>query len=190
MMPDNVLSSEAVFANWLVPDDIKRTLTVDREYGGIALRDATHGLDYQVWTLVTDGTNVNISAEDIPEVTLFSGTSITEVSLAFDQNMNPFVAFVDNGQAKFWWFDTFVGHQVFTNLAGSSPRAALDDKRSLENGTSDIILAYIHNNNLCFRMQRDRYGVEYTLKTAVNATLGRIGMNVKNRLQFELVPTP
>jgi hypothetical protein len=42
-----------------------------------------------------------------------------------------------------------------------------------------------------FRRQRDRYAIEYTLTDdiAANRTLGQFGMNLKLRLQWQLVST-
>jgi hypothetical protein len=141
---------------------------------------------YQQWDLQLFGNDVIISAANWPPTVLFSKALITEISLAFDQNMNPFVAFVENDVAKFWWFDTVAGMTVFSNLpAGSTtPRCCLDDKRETQTNSSDIILAYVNAGNLYFRMQRDRYGVEYLLKTGVIGGVKRLGVSTVNRLQF------
>ncbi len=144
-------------------------------------------------TLRAVNTKVLISAPNSPETVLFERLgNVIEVSLAFDQNMNPFVAFVEgieeSNTAWFWWFDTVVQQQIFTQLPDNTktPRATLDDKRFLQSNSSDIILGYILNNNLYMRRQRDRFGVVYLLYESVNGLLSKLGMTDKNRLQFRL----
>jgi hypothetical protein len=54
---------------------------------------------------------------------------------------------------------------------------------------TDIILAYIRDNTLYYRQQRDRYGIERTLRTGLfdSVKLRNIGMARNYRLYFELV---
>lgn len=195
MLPDGVLSSINVFGYYLSPDDRDPSLTEDFEWGGIGLNDPSQGLYVQIWKLRldiddTDFGTVLISAPNYPEAVLFSGQGITEISLTFDQNMNPFVAFMQAGEAKFRWFDTVVSGIVTTTLpTGShSPKTCLDDKRSLETvaGTSDIILGYMRAGSLYYRQQRDRYTIEYLLKSGLVGSLLLIGMTRANRLQFAI----
>lgn len=193
MMPDDVLSTTVVSGNYLFPDNSSSSKTVDYELGGVALRDPSQGSMVKVWTanLYIDGSDIGsvyIGAADVPETLQFSGFGITEISLAFDQNMNPFIGFVQSGAARFWWFDPTVNEQVFSDLppGTGAPKATLDDKRPNEQSVSDIIMAYTRSNNLYFRMQRDRYEVEYLLKTGVTGQVLKVGMNDRNRLQFAI----
>lgn len=199
MIPNNSLSLVVEYSNYLYPDNLSITNTTDYELGGIGLNDTSQGLEVQAWFLQITGTptsnNVVISAANWPATTLFSLPSITEVSLAFDQNMNPFIAYVSQGNPFFYWFDATVpGYKHTAMPAGAtSPRCTLDDKRPISTllGTSDIILAYIKNNNLYFMQQRDRYTVEYVLQTNLNTYISnpylyKVGMNDKYRLQFQI----
>jgi hypothetical protein len=155
--------------------------------GGVALNDPSQGLRVREWTLYLEGENVTVSAEDVTPVVLFTGANITELSLAFDQNMNPVVAYVQAEQAKLYWFDpTIPGYTATVIDEAITPRVALDDKRELFEPSSDVILGYIKNGNLYFRAQRDRYLIEYLLKSDVNATLVTVGMAVNNRFKFKL----
>lgn len=186
MIPQQRLSTTNLRGAFLAPDNEVLSLTVAKELGGIALNDPSQGLQVQVWTLNTDGTAVKISAPSASETTLFAGTEITEIDLAFDQNMRPFVAFVESGVVKYRWYDSLVQAQVTSTLPGATtPRCTLDDKRPLQTGSSDVILAYIRAGSLYFRAQRDRYGVEYLLQAAVVSSLSKVGMGTNNRLQFE-----
>lgn len=172
MMPDQVLSSEVIYDSLILPVPPQPSLLISNEYGGIALNDATQGSQVKVWTctvipsgdpLVPD--DVVVYAGDVPETFLFSALGISEVSLAFDQNMHAFVAFVSQGVAKFYWYDSVLQDFRISNLpvGSTTPRATLDDHRELQESTSDIILVYIRDGNLYFRAQRDRYTIEYIL---------------------------
>jgi hypothetical protein len=191
MIPQDRLSTEPVPAPFKPPDDVDppNTLT-DYELGGVALQDASQGLEVQTWTLRADGDTgqVFIGAALVFETLLFTAPGITELSLAFDQNMRPFVAFVQNGQAKYRWYDTVLGANRITNLDPDdiSPRCTLDDKREwqVSQGANDIILAYVRGGNLYYRQQRDRYETERLLYEGVPGRFLRVGMNSQRRLQF------
>ncbi|CAA2393601.1 hypothetical protein [Xanthomonas phage Tabio] len=170
----------------------RRTIPlVDYEMGGVAINDAAQGLQVQLWKVEVLGTDVWLSAPSVPAFLYFSRPDISEVALAFDQNMRPFVAFVQNGVAWLYWYDTQVSAMVFSSFTGAiTPRLTTDEKRAIYSSNSDVILAYVRANNLYFRMQRERFQIEHLLASGVNATLVAIGMNRGNRLQFRLRPTP
>lgn len=187
MLPDQMLSTTVVQGSYLVPDSFNILPLLDYEYGGIHLNDSSQGLRYQIWTLRYSSGDIILSAPNTSDTVLFSRALVSEISLAFDQNMRPFVAFVEDGVAKYWWYNTLTATQDFTDLPVGSiyPKCCLDDKRPLEVGTSDIIMAYIRANVLYFRAQRDRYTVEYTLVNGITTRLNRIGMSSVNRVQFQ-----
>lgn len=198
MMPDNVLSSQLEYAQFEYPDNIPTGPLFDYQLGGIALSDPTQGLQYQVWSVVytvVDG-SVLLTADNHPTpILLFTRLGIEHISLTFDQNMHPCIAFQIGNQSTFWFFDTISGTQIFFNLpfGAYSPCCSLDDKRALEitAGISDVILAYIYLDTLYFRMQQDRYLVQYPLQADLSTlvfapSLGKIGMNILNRFQFRV----
>lgn len=199
MMPGNALSPIPIPAGFIYPDNIPVYNTTDYQLGGIGIADASQGLQVQPWFLELSGTptnnNVVISATNTQPTILFSAPDITEISLSFDQNMRPAVAYVSQGNPKFWWYDTTIPGYTIINLTDgiTNPRCTLDDKRlrEINLGLSDIILAYINNGNLCFRQERDRFTVEYVLYANLdtiisNPSLNKIGMNILERLQFQI----
>lgn len=191
MIPEQRISSVVVKGKYLVPDTLPNSDLVDYELGGIGLNNPSEGLDYQVWTLEYVSGGMYISSPNTPRILLFEAPDVQQLSFAFDQNMRPFVAFVEGPQPKFWWYDTSVGSAVFTDLplGCRSLRAGLDDKRESQTAASDIILAYLRDDKLYFRAQRDRYTIEYLLASGLpDADLDRIGMTDKLRLQFRLLP--
>jgi hypothetical protein len=190
MIPEDILSTTPVPAPIVGARDYPITPTLDFEDGGIGISDPSEGLNYQVWkAVIQDTRNVYLEAANTPRFILYAGEGITEISFTFDQNMRPVLVFVEEGRPKMRWYDSSAGEQVVTLLDKNmvNPRVFLDDKRILETGKSDIILGYIRANNLYFRMQRDRFGVEYLLKKKINS-LHKIGMNSQLRLQFMINP--
>lgn len=185
-----LISNDSLVTAFLSPDNLDYSPIIDYELGGVALNDTNEGLRYQTWTIRVDGDDILISAPEVAETVLFTAAGTSQVSLAFDQNMRPAVAFVQNGVAKLRWYDTLAAAQVITEFADAvTPRVCLDDKRETQTGTSDIILAYVRDGDLYFRAQRDRFGVEYLLKADVGGTLVKVGMMRNNRLGFEISPT-
>jgi hypothetical protein len=191
MLPDHVLSTKPIIAPFLFPRDGEPSPIVDYELGGIALNDPTEGLRYQPWKAkLKIGVNyigeVYISAVNYTETLHYTASGISSVSMTFDQNMNPAIAYMQQGTAKLRWYDTTIpGYSIISLPAGSQfPRCCLDDKRELQTAASDIILSYVRDGTLYFREQRDRFLVEYTLRTGIVSNLTMLGMNKVNRMQF------
>lgn len=197
MIPMGRLSTVAVPADFMHPDDLEGAATFefgpisDYEMGGKAISDPSLGNQDRPWTITAnEAGEVYFFAAENPEALFITLPGLSELSAAFDQNMRPVLAYVQDGVARLRWYDTVPGAYVVTDLpAGTiSPRVALDDKRLTQTqlGDNDIILAYVRSGNLYYRQQRDRYEVEYLLGVVGSAKLIRIGMNVVNRLQFLL----
>jgi hypothetical protein len=193
-LPGNVLSTDTSHDDFISPRDVPKTLIQDYEIGGVALADPSQGLNVKTWRAFIDdaGTTIKLEATGVLTTTQITGTEITEVSLSFDQNMRPVIAFVDSGVAKFRWFDSLVSNFVTTTLTSAkNPRVCLDDKRAQTLGSSDVILAYLLADALVMRMQRDRYTVAYELDDEIeDRDLLQIGMNKRNRFQFQLQVSP
>ena len=195
MIPLQKLSNSPIVTEFLHPDELFDYCrqTVDYELGGVALNDPSQGFFVRVWRLRVDGLNIVIDVPDDPlvlPVTLITTEyTASSVTLAFDQNMNPAVAYVERGTGKFWWYDTNIPGQTTTILGADviSPRTFLDDKRRLQTLTSDFLLFYLRAGALYFRAQRDRFLIEYKLKDTDAIGIARQGMNDSLRVQIELV---
>jgi hypothetical protein len=187
MIPNNELSPTPVLAPYSEQVNDPDAPLVDYELGGTALSDPSDGLQVKTWTAFMDGNDVRIQAEDVAATTLLTLAGVTEISLAFDQEMRPAIAYVQNGVAKLWWYDPAgPGYATLTFADAISPRITLDEKRPILINDSDIILAYVKDNNLYFRAQRDSFAVEYLLKEDINGTLVTINMTDNFRLKFKL----
>ncbi len=194
-LPLNALSPAAVISAWIAPDDVSRLpATVDYETGGIGLNDPSQGLLVQTWRARVSGNDVLVGpAPYTSETVVVTAAGITELSLCFDQNMRPALAYMQAGQAKLLWFDTFLGMQVITTLDVTikSLFLTMDDKRSIATTVNfnDMLLFYIKGSTLCYRQQRDRFATERVLQTFAgpNVRIYRCGMGAGQRVQIEVV---
>lgn len=161
----------------------------DHETGGSALNYSADGLDVMVWSaeISEDKKQVLLTNEtNMPAVVVYEGDDITEVSVTFDQLMNPTVAVVDNESVYLRWYDTSVGQMITTLFADEglvSPKVSLDNKH-VSDGSNDIIFAYVKDNRLYYRLQRDRYQTEYKVSDRPVRRIQKIGMTVGSRFQF------
>jgi len=189
MIPGNSLSIVPTPSTFSGARGLPVTKTVDYEDGGVAIQDPTQGLLVKRWRARLVGPDVIVDAADVEPFVLITGAGITEISLTFDQNMRPALAFVQDGVAKLRWFDSVPGEVVTTSYAGiRTPRITLDDKRYTQTGSSDVILAYIRVSDgaLCFRMQRERFETERVLDAGPHKGLIKIGFSRQLQLQFML----
>lgn len=189
-MPENIFSDPPVPAAFLPPDDRFRSdPLIDYELGGIAIGDPSQGLQVQVWECRVAAGMIQVRVEGVGLWTdVISDVGITEVSLAFDQNMRPTVSYMAGGACKLYWYDADIpGFTTSTFAGGSSPVVMMDDKRAMEIGLNDILLFYVRGDRVIHRLQRDRFLIEYDLAPvpAGSTRIQRAGMTVANRVQVE-----
>jgi len=194
-LPLDALSVPSYPGTLLSPDGIELSNRLtDYERGGIAINNPSQGINVRDWRIRYVGTNILISGSPYTtETTLISAVGVTEISLAFDQNMRPAVAYIEAGQPKLYWFDSFVSTQVTTLLATDivSTYLTTDDKRDVasQTNTNDILLFYVRASSLFYRQQRDRFSIERLLAVLTEpGVLVAAGMNTGNRVQIEVQP--
>lgn len=198
MIPDGELSTAAVISGFSFP--VKGPSSEDKltawELGGVALNDPSLGLAVKLWTAKleidreTGVGSVYVEAAGVAKTLLFSGVGIDEIDACFDQNMNPFVAYMQSGQGRFYWYNPVVGGMDHSDLPAGcyDLRCSLDDKRPFNIAESDIVLSYIRAGNLCMRYQRDRFTVEHVLRDDLGPSvrLVSMAMNTGSRMQWRL----
>ena len=191
-LPGNALSVPARPGTLLPPDNLGRPLrTTDYELGGIALNDPSQGLQVRNWRLTLVGNEVRVAGDPYTtETVVFTEAGITEVSMAFDANMQPAVAYLAFSIAKLRWYDATVPGYDTVILPSDARSLALtmDDKRDSAAAYRDVMLFYFRTNRLFYRQQRERFLTERLLATFVAADLeiARVGMNDALRLQIEV----
>lgn len=92
MLPSGELSTLARPSDFLPPKDVIPERLVAQEIGGIGISDVSRGLNYQIWTARYDGTHITIEADNYPVTQWVEVSNAYEISLTFDQNMRPVIA--------------------------------------------------------------------------------------------------
>lgn len=188
MLPSNVPSTTPVSAPLYGGRNEYIHFPWDIEEGGIAFNDTSEGLRFQNWHTYIEGDLVITKPDNADPITLFTAPGTTEVSLTFNQNMSPVVAYVQNGVAKLYWFDALESGFVHTVLGAEclTPRVTLDNKDALsstQNASNDVLVFYVKHNVLCQRIQRERYQTEHQL-WPVPSPLIKVGKNRNNRMEW------
>ena len=191
MIPENRFSLIPVTGILTNPLSLDRL--VGYCYGPVAVQDPSQGFLVKVWTVWVEGLSVYIGAGDVAPILLFTrSTRIYNVSLAFDTNANPCVAFQEAGLSYLYWFDPVPNTYVFFQIPGSStyPYITRDDPRIFNQANADVILGYVSGQALKFRQLRDRYTIEYDPTvgaggpTVAADILYYIGINSALRLEW------
>jgi hypothetical protein len=196
-LPDDGPSSELVLADFIAPYDRYTGLLEDFEEGGIALNDGSQGMQVQMWYLSYDDDAESLTYGDFTvhaEETLqtevvLNVPGVTKCSLAFNQNMDVFIAYETRGcEAKYYWYDPFSASYQTGTLPANSRHVACcyDDHRPTQTGSADIILGYIRSGTLYYRQLRDRFETEYPMGSVGAGILHKVGMTKNNRLLFDV----
>jgi hypothetical protein len=185
MIPNNAFTTPTpIVSAFLPPKDEPYQPLTSKSRGGIALNDASQGRDYQNWVVSYNGTNILVAPQGGSTVFTLTVAGVLSVSLAFDNNMNPVIAWMDSVGAKLYWYNNT--NFVTTPFSATSCRVTIDDVRDFYNANSDVIFAYTYGTNLYWRQQRDQYATEYTVGSTTGL-LQKVGLSELNRLQFQLL---
>lgn len=189
MLPNDELASLQMFSEWQYYYPMTDDLNIAYAMGGVDITDVSQGLRVVLWTLqyITGELYLGKVGDTLTSVASV-GSDVVKVALAFDQNMRPCYAWqLDTDECVLRFFDNTVGdYTEVTFEEARSPCLTLDDSRPYANSHSDVILAYLKDDQLCYRQQRDRFLIEYVLEDVSKKHLVRIGLNKQNRLQFML----
>ena len=197
-LPPGGLSSIYVTGSYAEAPEAKKWQQLrDWELGGVSINNPEEGLRVQEWTAEYYNEKVYLSAPNFEgRILLFTMSGVREISLAFDSNMAPCVAYMKEvgGTVKYeswlYWYDNTIPGFTHIKLPDYSfyPKVCLDDKRP--NMLRHIILAYMREDKLYVRQQLDRFQTEEELWSGFRARLNKVGMNLQNRLQFQLQALP
>lgn len=193
-LPQSQLSATPYPAPFLSPDNHSRTSPLyDMERGGVALNDPSEGIngyDWKVWAEI-NVIKIARAPYDNPTTVITTAAAIYWISLAFDQNMRPTIAYMESNKCMLYWYDTVTASPKFSAFADcTSPMLCMDDKRDGADSYNDVLFFYLRAGRLWYRMQRDRYNVEYDLgevPTWANR-IDQVGMSTNGRLQVRLRP--
>ena len=167
-------TTPAAYNDYGVPPTVPFTVN-NVTIGPIDLNDASENLNDKYWATYYDPLDDNIYLDDL----LGTVTNIINeplgvgfISLAFDQAGNDTYAWITNdGDLKLRWFDALIPGDTVVNLgAAQAVTLTMDMKYQPENSRSDILLFYIRGGAIFYRVQRDKYLVEYTTPVTSGAS--------------------
>jgi len=184
MIPNNAFTATPIVSAFLPPKDEPYQPLTSKSRGGVALNDASQGRDYQNWIVNYDGANILVAPQGGSTAFTLPVAGVLSVSLAFDNNMNPVIAWMDAVGAKLYWFNNVTF--VTTAFPATSCRVTIDDVRDFYNADSDVIFAYTNAGTLYWRQQRDQYATQRTVGSTTGL-LQKVGLNQLNRLKFQLL---
>lgn len=157
--------------------------------GGINLNNGAQGREVQLWYATFNATHILIHKEFGGLQSSIAIPGVQAVSLAFDSNMQPTLAYKDAGGQRLRFFDAAVSDfTTITQAAATSGLVALDDIRDANSENSDVIWGYTRDGNLYYRVQRERYITE-RLVGPVRGPLINMGPTDERRLMFRCKPT-
>ena len=192
MFPSGGMSTVPVTSPFLYPDDQPYNPLLDYEMGGIALSDPSQGLNVVPWKLWADSGIIFIDKVEGGAQEVIVHAPATQVSLAFDQNMYPVVAYVVGETSFLRWYNPLISEMVTTEYPGAANlKLTLDDKRAAFIHMSDVIFAYSLRGMLMYRVQRERYLIEHEVgPIPVNQPIiYAVGKTRGGRVEISFKPT-
>lgn len=153
MLPENKLSKDPIDGAFMVPEKIDEL----EDY-------SLHFFSREVVRCYYEGQNIRYSHMGVVYDVL-TVPNLTALSFTLDQNLRPLLVYVQNKKTYMYWFNSAIG-KMEVKLWGEgylTPQVALDDLRIENSSQIDIIFAYIKDENLCIRYQRDRFTTETVL---------------------------
>ena len=174
------------------PESSKITGLYDYDTGGIAVGDASEGLDSYNWELTVSGSIARLNKFGGIAISVFTFPSVPiDVAFCFDQSMHPVIAWQDSNDTVYLRRFNAATSSFITDVIGSGkcPRLVLDIKDLAIINESDVILTYIADNTLYYRIQREGYSIPHSIVSNLNPLqrLARIGVS-GFRLQLVLTP--
>jgi hypothetical protein len=166
--------------------------------GPIGINDPSKELNNRFWATYFNPSTNDIELEDIEnEITTIiinEPDGVTNIGLAFDQNANDVYAWITGlGELKLRWFDASLpGDAVLSLGQAQSVTITMDTKYFPSSADSDILIFYIRDEAIYYRIQRDKYATEYATPVIENAkTLIDSGTRRDYRFQIrwtEIIP--
>lgn len=190
-LPENRVSDDPIITSFLSPDNKGFNPLVAFERGGVDIQDPSEGLSGYEWRARFVSGTIKLEQDPLRYYDFITDlpNDVLSIDFTFDQNMNPVVTWELEESSFIYWFDPVVQDYVTSEFFGiRNPRLTLDDKRTEFVDTSDVIFAYLRDDVLAYRQQRDRFLIERGLSSGIpeNLVLEKIGMQTNHRLLFQI----
>ena len=120
------------------------------------------------------------------ETLIVTVPEVKRLSATFDQLGRPLVFFDTGTDLKLYWFDPVLDANTITEFGeGKYPFATFDIRWDTSNPRSDVMLIYIRDGGIYYRLQRDRYNIEHaTPVTADVVFIKEADMAIDYRMQL------
>ena len=186
MIPTNTLTTAAIYAPYGPPEDAPYDPFRHVVRGGVALGDPSQGRNSQNWEVTYSAGTIWVGRVGQASVFSLVVAGVLSVSLAFDNNMQVAVGYMNSSGANLYYFNSLSSsYQTFTVSGATSCKVCVDDNRGFADATSDVIFAYTLAGVLYWTQQRDRYATPRVVGNTVRR-LERLGLSKGARLQFGL----
>ncbi len=122
---------------------------------------------------------------DYIELFIETGT-ISEIDFTFDQLGRPITVYLVDDQLYLNWYDPIAEEQTSTNLGiATSCAAGFDYVNDTSNPDSDAMIAYVREDTLYWRLQRERWVTEYSPPVSAEGLIvDSMGFTRDNRFQI------
>lgn len=176
MLPDSELVSLEQEIPFFVP--LREHVLIDYEMGGKA-KDTIYTAEWLDGTLSMTNTQTNQK-----QVLMSDLQDVERIGLAFDVLNKPFFCYVQNGTTQLHWVKN--GQSQVMNFGQDVQFACItyDDIRPLQKDLADVVFAYVRNQKLCVRYQRESFATEHQLADFVRGQLWQIGLTTSYRFRF------
>lgn len=148
--------------------NIKETI-----YGGIDLNDSSFGLNYQLWDISYVNNQVIVTSRlNNKQYIIYEIENATDISVVFDQNMNPWCLYQKEEQYYLYWYDVTINQYsltLFENIV--TPFMFMDLIGSIFSDQSSINIFYIKDGKIYCTQQSTRFTVQNLLYTFPTGTV-------------------
>ena len=175
----------------------KPTAKSSLSLGPALIGDSQSKLNNRYWAVYQSGADVLLVGAigndwDSATVLFQESGEISDIGLTFDQLGRAMVFYqVGNNLYLFWYDPTLEAQTVAFISTGTSLEAGFDIINNTSDPDSDAMIFYTRSNNICMRIQRERWEIEHAkeifLDDGVTPVTGlelvSSGMRVDNRYQ-------
>lgn len=148
--------------------NIKETI-----YGGIDLNDSSFGLNYQLWDISYVNNQVIVTSRlNNKQYIIYEIENATDISVVFDQNMNPWCLYQKEEQYYLYWYNVTINQYsltLFENIV--TPFMFMDLIGSIFSDQSSINIFYIKDGKIYCTQQSSRFTVQNLLYTFPTGTV-------------------
>jgi len=183
----NAITNDFEIRDFLPPNDAMHEKLMHSCMGGINLGDISQGRNVYLWTAVYNDNVLSVTRSDGYLALQKTIDGLSAVAIEFDYNMNIVITWVAVDGAYLYYNSTIFNEYITLHYPKvTSSIVVIDNPTDEAIAVSDVLFAYVSDNRLTYRKQREEYSNAYFL-ARTNSTLIKAGWNLLNQLQFQLL---